>query len=95
MKKLMTLGLLAFAGALVAAETLVSPDGTLKVTVNGEGAPAWSLARKGVDLVLPSRLGLDFIGQKPWRGAGFLFPFAEENNERIFQLYNHQLDVLV
>ena len=68
MKKLMTLGLLAFAGALVAAETLVSPDGTLKVTVNGEGAPAWSLARKGVDLVLPSRLGLDFIGQKPWRG---------------------------
>ena len=41
MKKLMTLGLLAFAGALVAAETLVSPDGTLKVTVNGEGAPAW------------------------------------------------------
>ncbi len=68
MKKLMTLGLLACAGALCAAETLLSPDGTLRVTVDVEKGLAWSVARKGADLVLPSRLGLDFIGQKPWRG---------------------------
>ncbi len=68
MKKLMTLGLLACAGALCAAETLLSPDGTLRVTVDVEKGLTWSVARKGVDLVLPSRLGLDFIGQKPWRG---------------------------
>ena len=51
-----------------AAETLLSPDGTLCVTVDVEKGPTWAVARKGVDLVLPSRLGLDFIGQKPWKG---------------------------
>ena len=68
MKVLMAIGGVVCTGMLMAMEPLLSPDGTLKVTVNGEEAPAWSLARKGVDLVLPSRLGLDFIGQKPWRG---------------------------
>ena len=60
------LGFLFCASALPAAETLLSPDGTLKVTVDAEKALTWSMARKGVDLVKPSRLGLDFIAQKPW-----------------------------
>ena len=68
MKKTLLAALAACAGALGAAETLVSPDGTLRVAVEVEKGLTWSLARKGVDLVLPSRLGLDFIDPKPWGG---------------------------
>ena len=56
------------AVAAGAAETLVSPDGTIRVAVETEGGLSWSVARKGADLLLPSPLGLDFIGQAPWGG---------------------------
>ena len=67
-KTLLVAALAACAGALCAAETLVSPDGTLRVSVEVEKGLSWSATRKGVALVLPSRLGLDFIDPKPWSG---------------------------
>ena len=68
MKKTLFAALAACAGALCAAETLVSPDGTLRVDVEVEKGLSWSATRKGAALVLPSRLGLDIIDQKPWGG---------------------------
>lgn len=68
MKKTLFAALAACAGALCAAETLVSPDGTLRVDVEVEKGLSWSATRKGSALVLPSRLGLDVIDQKPWGG---------------------------
>ena len=68
MKKTLFAALAACAGALCAVETLVSPDGTLRVDVEVEKGLSWSATRKGAALVLPSRLGLDVIDQKPWGG---------------------------
>lgn len=61
-------GAFGLAAALPAAETLTSPDGTIRVTVETEKGLTWAVARKGADLLLPSPLGLDFIGQAPWTG---------------------------
>lgn len=67
-RKSMVLGVLCLAAGWTSAETLVSPDGTLSVSVDAGRELTWSLRRKGVELVQPSRLGLDFIFQKPWGG---------------------------
>ncbi|MGN0853698.1 MAG: glycoside hydrolase family 97 protein [Kiritimatiellia bacterium] len=60
-------GMALALAALGATETLVSPDGTISVSVGADGDLSWSVARKGVELVKPSRLGLDFLFQSPWR----------------------------
>ena len=52
-KKTLFAALVACAGALCAAETLVSPDGTLRVDVEVEKGLSWSARRKGSALVLP------------------------------------------
>ena len=62
-------GLLLFAmsacGASPGLLNVRSPDGTIAVSFeNGKDGLFWSMERKGARLVLPSRLGLDFAGEK-------------------------------
>ena len=54
------------AATLAAAETILSPDGQVAVTVSVENGLAWQVQRKGKEVLMPSRLGLAFKGKKPF-----------------------------
>ena len=54
------------AATLAAAETILSPDGQVAVTVSVENGLTWQVQRKGKDVLKPSRLGLAFKGKRPF-----------------------------
>ena len=54
------------AATLVGAETVLSPDGQVAITVSTEGGLKWQVQRKGAEVILPSALGLQFKGTKPF-----------------------------
>ena len=62
---------LLFGGQVLAAEPvpmeLVSPDGSVKVTIEasvGEAPPTYRIERKGEMIIAPSPLGLDILYTK-------------------------------
>ena len=88
MKKLLvalSCGMLATAPA--AAETILSPDGQVAVTVTVEGGLAWQVQRKGKEVLKPSRLGLAFKGKKPF-GA---FEVAKKSERAIDATWTNRL----
>ncbi len=61
---------LAVAAPLLGQSRVASPDGRNQVTVEiREGRLAWSLARDGRNLILPSLLGVEFRGAPPLRDS--------------------------
>ena len=59
------------ATTLAASETILSPNGQVAVTISTEGGLSWQVQRKGVEIILPSKLGLphgqrSLMDYSPW-----------------------------
>ena len=75
------------AATLAGAETILSPDGQVAVTVSLEDGLAWQVQRKGKEVLKPSRLGLAFKGKKSF-GA---FEVAKKTERVIDMIWTNRL----
>ena len=65
------------------AETVTSPDGRIKVTLDadGEGIPYYEVARDGVPVITKSNLGFNFTDADPMRRNFEVVSFREEAHQ--------------
>lgn len=72
-KKIMLSLAFGWVGLCAIAQSLVSPNGTSKMTfhLDGEGRPVYSLTYKGKEVIKPSTLGLELVQEDPNKVSDF------------------------
>lgn len=91
MKKLLTLVCLCLLSGLVAAQELKSPNGNLTMNfyLRDGGIPTYTLTYKGKDVIKPSKLGLELLGNGEKIEFGSEIDIKKENKDPKTSLYDN------
>lgn len=91
MKKLLTLVCLCLLSGLVAAQELKSPNGNLTMNfyLRDGGIPTYTLTYKGKDVIKPSKLGLELLGNGEKIEFGSEIDVKKENKDPKTSLYDN------